>query len=100
MIKENVLGKNTRTRANHIYSYIFAQRFLKGNPPEAWKIVRPLEDTDLPIEIVRPVYYWITARSEPLLYDFVVDEILARSKGMDMTVRLDETMIWIRKKAL
>jgi len=98
IILENTLGKKTKIRSNHIYGYTFSQRFLKGNPPEAWKIVRPLEEREVPVEILRPVYYWITARSEPLLYDFVLDEILERSKSPDLSIRVNETKNWVMKK--
>lgn len=98
LVFENVLGKRTRARAVDVYRRLFAQRFLKGDPPKAWKIVRPLEDRELPVEILRPVYYWITARSDPLLYDFVEDEILARGKGHDLAIRVDETARWIGKE--
>jgi len=98
VIKENILGKKTRKRAKDVYEHCFIPRFLKGNPPEAWKLLKVLEDKNLPLEIIRPVYYWITARSEPLIYDFVVDEIFPRSKGFVSTIRMDETIEWIRKR--
>lgn len=98
MILENVLGKKTRSRALDVYQDLFLPRFLKGNPESAWKIVRLLEDRNLPVEILRPVYYWITARSDALLYDFVLDEILPRSKGHDFSVRMDETIGWIKRR--
>ena len=56
VIVENVLGKKTRVRAGDIYRRAFLHRFLKGDPPGAWKIVRPLEDREVPVEILRPVY--------------------------------------------
>ena len=98
IILENVLGKKTKIRSNHIYGYTFSQRFLRGDPPEAWKIARPLEEREILIEILRPVYYWITARSEPLLYDFVIDEIVARGKSPDLSIRVNETKNWINSK--
>ncbi len=98
VIVENVLGKKTRARALDIYQEAFVPRFIRGNPPEAWKIVRPLEEREVPMEILRPVYYWITARSDRLLYDFVIDETLARSKSPDLSIRVDETKNWIKKK--
>lgn len=98
IIEDNLLGKKTKARSTDVYRRSFSQRFLKGDPPTAWKIVRPLEDREVPIEILRPVYYWITARSDPLLYDFVLEEILIRSKSLDLSVRVDETVLWIKKK--
>ena len=98
VLVENVLGKKTRARAADVYEEIFVPRFIRGNPPEAWKIIRPLEDREAPFEILRPLYYWITARSDALLFDFVVDEILPRSRGPDLSVRLGEAENWIRKR--
>lgn len=97
MILENILGKKTRSRSADIYRRTFALRFLKGDPPEAWKIIRPLEDREVALEILKPMYYWITARSEPLIYDFVTNELFARRKGLDQSLRIEETSAWIRK---
>jgi len=95
---ENILGKKTHARALDVYQEAFAPRFIRGNPPKAWKIVRALENHDLSVEILKPVYYWITARSDRLIYDFVVDEILPKSKSPDLAIRVDETKNWIEKK--
>lgn len=96
IIQDNILGKKSRSRAIDVYRRVFSHRFLKGDPPEAWKIVRSLEDANVTLEILIPVYYWITARSDDLLYDFVVDEIQSRSKSRDLNVRVDETAVWLR----
>lgn len=98
VVLKNPLNKQTRTRAADIYRRTFSPRFLKGDPPEAWKIVRPLEDRDFSLGILKPIYYWITARSEPLIYDFVREEILARSKSPDKSIRISETVIWLKQK--
>lgn len=98
IIDDNLLGKKTKARSTDVYRRSFSQRFLKGDPPSAWKIVRTLENREVPIEILRPVYYWITARSDPVVYDFVLEEILTRSKRLDLSVRVDETVLWIKKK--
>ncbi len=98
IIQDNILGKNSRSRSVDVYRRAFTHRFLKGNPPEAWKIVKPLEDLEINIETLKPIYYWITARSDDLLYDFVSEELLARSKDFDLSVRVDETVLWINEK--
>lgn len=96
IIQDNILGKRSRSRATDVYNRVFSHRFLKGNPPEAWKIVRPMEDVNAPMEILTPVYYWITARSDDLLYDFVVEDIMPRSRGVDQNIRVDETAAWLK----
>jgi hypothetical protein len=97
IIQKNLLGKSTKARSMDIYRRTFSQRYLKGDPPEAWKIVKPLENSNIPIEILKPVYYWITARSDHLLYDFVSEELFARSRNSNHSIRVDETAFWLKK---
>ena len=95
IIEEDLLGKRSRARAAVTCDKVFRPRYIEGDPPNAWKIVRELEDRSLAIETVRPVYYWITARSDRLLYDYVSKEILPQSKTHDPLVRPEEVAAWI-----
>ena len=61
-VRSNILNKDTRTRLADVYQRAFLPRFVSGPIPNAWKLVRPLEDVGAPIHIVRPVYYWISAK--------------------------------------
>ena len=97
LIIENILGKKTRTRSAEVFQRVFAPRFLHGNPLQAWKIVRPLEERDVALEISTPLYYWITARSDKLIYDFVTKELREKVGAIDPIVRTDETSNWIRR---
>lgn len=94
----SILGKASRARAADTYRRAFLPRFIQGDPPEAWRIVRPLESRDFPLEIVRPVYYWVTARSEPLLRDFVLEKLPEYVSAPYKQVRVEETCAWIEKK--
>ena len=93
-----VLGKRTRSRASDTYRRAFLPRFIEGDPPKAWKLVRTLEDREVALEIIRPVYYWITARSDKLLYDFVTQELFAASRRHDPHVRINEVARWITSR--
>jgi len=95
VVAENVLGKHTRARAADTLRYAFLPRFVNGRPPQAWKIVRALEDHNLPVEVLRPVYYWITVRNERLLCNFVCTELLHRSKSHIQSTNTDEVCNWI-----
>lgn len=97
LIIENRLGKKTRARSADVFRRVFAPRFLHGNPAQSWKIVRPLEDREVGPEISTPLYYWITARSDKLIYDFVTKELRARVGSTNPVVRIDETSGWIRQ---
>jgi len=94
----NLLGKHTHARALDTYQSIFIPRFINGHPPDAWKIARGLEDKNMPLEILRPVYYWITARKEHLLYDFVCQELAARSKSQGQGITTDDAIAWLRSQ--
>jgi len=95
IVAENLLGKHTRARVADTLRYAFLPRFINGRPPQAWKLVRALEDRNLPVEVLRPVYYWITARNERLLYYFVHTELLHRSKHQGQNIKTDEVCSWI-----
>ncbi len=94
-VLENLLGKQTRARAMDTFRRVFLPRYVNGNPPGAWKIVRYLEERNLPLELLRPVYYWVTARTERLLYDFVTLELFHRGKSQNPRITSDETASWI-----
>ena len=44
------------------------------------------------------MYYWITARNERLLYDYVVDELVSRSRSHDRVLRTEEVSAWIEAR--
>jgi hypothetical protein len=97
-LARNVLGKKTRSRSSDAYRRAFLPRFIEGNPANGWKLLRPLEDREIEIEIIRPAYYWLTARSEKLLYDFVAQELFVANKHHDPNVRINETARWITSR--
>ncbi|NIM12890.1 MAG: DUF1819 family protein [Candidatus Aminicenantes bacterium] len=98
IILENTLGKKTKKRIIHILNSIFYPRFLKGNPLDAWKLIRPLEDNNLSIEVLKPVYYWVSCRSDLVLYEYVLEEMFPKCKSLDLSVRMEETISWVKKK--
>lgn len=97
-ILTNVLGKATRARAADVYRRTFLPRFVHGPMANAWRFVRPLEDNESPIAIIRPIYFWISAKAEPLLYDFCIEMLFElRQRGLH-SVTTDETAGWIRRR--
>ncbi len=95
---QNTLAKKSKKRILNILTSTFSPRFLKGDPPNAWKILRPLEDQNTPLEVLKPIYYWISCRGEAFLYDYVREEIFPKSKTPDLSVTIDHTTTWIKKK--
>lgn len=93
-----ILSKMTLARGRDTYTRAFRPRFIHGSPPNAWKLAQVLESTDPDIDTIRPLYYWITARAEPLLYAFVTEELLHRVGHPDQEIRTDEVINWISRK--
>ncbi len=94
-LSSNLLGKETRARASDVIRRAFSHRYVKGDPPGAWQIVRVLEDRSVSLGVLKPVYYWITARSDTLLYDFVTDFLSGQSRSPDLHIRIDDVAGWI-----
>jgi hypothetical protein len=97
-VRSNILNKDTRTRLADVYRRAFLPRFVDGLIPNAWKLVRPLEDVEAPIHIVRPVYYWISAMAEPLLGDFCREFILPRQAIVQAGIGTEEVLHWLNGK--
>lgn len=92
----SLLRKKTLARSKDTFIRAFNPRFLHGDPPKAWKLVRCLEDRNADPEVLRPLYFWVTARSDRLLYDFVTQELIQIARSGDGSVRIEETTSWIR----
>jgi Putative inner membrane protein (DUF1819) len=97
-VRSNILNKGTRTRLADVYQRAFLPRFVSGPIPDAWKLVRPLEDVGAPIHIVRPVYYWISAKAEPLLGDFCREFILPRHASVHGGIGTEDVLNWLAGK--
>lgn len=98
VLKSNLLNKQTRARLADVYRRAFLPRFLKGPIPNAWTLVRPLEDAEAPLRLVRPVYYWLTALAEPLLGDFCREVLFAQANGVRRETGTDDVLSWFASK--
>ena len=98
MVVENLLGKNTRARAADIYRRAFLPRFIAGDPPDAWRIAQALEREEPAIDFLRPLYYWVTARGERLLYDYVCEDLFTQSRAGTQVVDIAEVKNWITQQ--
>jgi hypothetical protein len=90
------LGKPSLARARDTFTRAFRPRFLEGSPPEAWKLARALEDVSAAPETVRAFYFWITARSEKVLYHYVTDELMAARASAHRQIKVEDAMRWLR----
>jgi len=98
VVRANTLNKGTRARLADVYSRAFLPRFVEGPIPKAWKFVRPLEDVEAPVQIVRPVYYWITAIAEPMIGDFCREVIFPQRSLFGGSLGTGEALNWLNCK--
>ncbi len=98
VIRTNVLNKATRARAADILRRTFVPRFVEGAPRNAWKLLRPLEDENASPSLVKPLYYWVSAKSEPLIFDFCQDYLLLHLGAARAGVSIEDARGWLISK--
>lgn len=99
VIRMNPLNKATRARVVDVLNRIFVPRFIEGSIRDSWKLLRPLEDLKASSAVVRPIYFWLTARAEPLVYDFCTDYLASRRRQGLYAVNVTEAAAWVASKS-
>lgn len=97
-VRSNILNRPTRKRLAEVYQRTFFPRFVNGPIPNAWRLVRALEDADASAVVLRPIYYWITATAEPLLGDFCREVLYPRQADARIGVDTALVLSWLNGK--
>lgn len=92
------IPKATIARVKDTYTRAFRPRFIQGSPPDAWRLAKVLEQEKADQQVIRPFYYWVTARSESLLYAFVTEVVYDRSRSQEREVRIDDAIAWLGRR--
>lgn len=92
------LPKATPARLKDTYIRAFKPRFLNGSPPQAWKVLRVLEEASADFQVLRAFYYWITARAELPLYGFVDEVVLPMHRSGRFDIRVEDAVAWLGRK--
>ncbi len=98
VIRSNPLNKATRARLADVLNRIFIPRFVEGPFPNAWRLLRPLEELRPSLSTVRPIYFWLTALAEPLLADFCTEFLCLRRASGLLSVTVEDAVAWIESK--
>ena len=93
-----ILRKTTTARVKDTFIRAFRPRFINGSPPNAWLLAKTLENRSAEVQIIRPFYYWITARAEAPLYEFATDIVYSRSRSNLREIRIEETVSWLTQR--
>ncbi len=98
VIRLNPLNKATRARMEDVVNRIFVPRFVQGPIRDSWKMLAPLERLGASVAMVRPLYFWLTALAEPLIYDFCREFLTAkRARGLFL-IDVTEAAEWVAAK--
>ncbi|TMB69500.1 MAG: DUF1819 family protein, partial [Chloroflexi bacterium] len=71
----NIIGLPSRHRVRDVVGRAFIPRLVNSNPPNLWKLLAVLERSGVDRSVIVPIHYYATAASEPLLWDFVIEEL-------------------------
>lgn len=99
LIRKNELNRATRARLNDVLTRIFLPRFVHGpRVPNAWRLLVPLERLGASGSMVRPLYFWVTALAEPLVYDCCVEYLARRRELQLVAIEVAEVAAWVGSK--
>jgi len=98
VVRLNPLNKATRARVVDVLNRIFVPRFVEGPIRNSWKLLVPLERLGASPAVVRPIYFWLTALAEPLMFDFCVEYLAARRGQGIHAINVGEAAGWIQAR--
>ena len=78
IIRENALGKASRSWTREVITRAFLPRFVDGEPKTTWKPLKILGSKSVDLSIIRTVMYYHTAKIDAFLYDFVTTDLFER----------------------
>jgi len=93
--QHGLLGRVSHRRVKDVVRRVFIPRYVQGNPPHAWRFLRPFEDSAAPVSAVRPLYYFYAARAEAVMGDFVRLALYERYISGLTTVRVEDALHFI-----
>jgi hypothetical protein len=91
-----ILGKQTLARSKDTFNRAFKPRFLEGEPENSWTICLAAEAANADIGSIRDLYYYLTAKSEFLLYKYVTEELYSLFLQGIWDIKSNDTVIWIK----
>ncbi len=77
----------------------FMPRLVNSKPPDLWRLLAALERVGIDRSAIVPIHYYSTAASEPLLWDFVVEELNPMA-GTNREVTTDDVLRFLRTKPM
>jgi len=80
LLASNVLASPSRRRSHDVLIRTFLPRFIYSKPPDLWRSVSILEKAGWSRAKLLPIHYYAAASAEPLIGDFVAEELTQRAR--------------------
>jgi len=93
-VAANVIGLPSRHRVRDVIQRAFIPRLVQSTPKDLWRVAAALERAGADRSVLVPLHYYLTADSEPLLWDFVVEELYPRA-GTGQEVSTEDVLRFI-----
>lgn len=94
----SILGKQTLARSKDTFMRAFRPRFIEGAPKESWKLCRAIEECNPEMQSIRALYYYLTAKSELLLYRYATEEIYSLFIQGIWDISSKDTVSWLDRE--
>ncbi|HLC40739.1 MAG TPA: BrxA family protein [Methylomirabilota bacterium] len=95
----NSIGLPSRRRVRDVVGRAFMPRLVNSNPPDLWKLLAVLERSGVDRSVIVPIHYYAAAASEPLMWDFVIEE-LSQIAGTSREVTTDDALRFLRARPI
>jgi len=86
VISQNLIGSPSRARLRDVVVRTFVPRFVRSQPPKLWKSLAELERCGWSETELLPIHFYAAACAEPLMWDFVIEEISDRHSRGQMSI--------------
>jgi len=97
LIRDNVLGKASRSWTRDVTRGVFIQRLVNGYYEKASKHLRILAEAGADVSTIRTLLYYHTAKNDLFLYDFVTTALYERFYVGHLDIAADDVFQFIQK---
>lgn len=97
VVLANPTASPSRKRIQDLLASGFVPRFVKSAPPELWRAVAVLDSGGVAREVLTAVHYYAAAAAEPLIWDFVTEELAGWAAAGRKAVDSAAVMAFLRR---
>jgi len=97
VIQNNVLGKNSRVWIKELISGVFYPRYVNSTFLDGWQTLKQIINNNSSSAVITSLMYYLTAKSDEFLYDYVIREIYERYDNGYLSVAASDVYDYIQR---